>query len=90
MKLMVFQAQRWCGPCRLMKPIVAVLKEELPDLEVADIDADDESVSEEFENFGVMSIPFFVLLDDDHNVVRTAKGMQTLAELKQFVTKENA
>jgi len=45
----------WCGPCKIMSPIVDEIAEEMPDVVVGKIDVDEND--ELAEKFGVMSIP---------------------------------
>lgn len=51
----------WCGPCRMVSPIVDELSEELSDsIKVAKVNVDEEP--ELASQFGVMSIPTLVLV----------------------------
>ena len=50
----------WCGPCRMVSPIVDEIAEERDDIAVGKINVDDEP---ELANmFGVFSIPTLVVL----------------------------
>ena len=52
----------WCGPCRMVVPMVEAIAEERPDIVVGKVNID-----EEFElarQFGVMSIPTLVVMKD--------------------------
>lgn len=46
----------WCGPCRMLGPVVSELAEEHPEIKVGKVNVDDEQ--ELATQFGVMSIPF--------------------------------
>lgn len=50
----------WCGPCKMVSPVVDQIAEEHPEYVVGKINVDDES--ELAEQFGVMSIPTLVVL----------------------------
>ena len=50
----------WCGPCKMVSPIVDQISEEHPEYVVGKINVDDED--ELSESFGVMSIPTLVVL----------------------------
>ncbi len=50
----------WCGPCRMVSPIVDEISEENQDIIVAKINVDDEP--ELAMQFGVSSIPMLVVL----------------------------
>ena len=46
----------WCGPCRMLGPVVEELAEEHPEIKVCKVNVDDEQ--ELAQEYGVMSIPF--------------------------------
>ena len=50
----------WCGPCKMVSPIVDQIAEEHPEYVVGKINVDDEE--ELAAQFGVMSIPTLVVL----------------------------
>ena len=61
----------WCGPCRMVVPMVERIAEERPDIKVGKINID-----EEFElasRFGISSIPTLVVMKNGQ-VVRQATG----------------
>ena len=45
----------WCGPCKMLSPVVDQIADENPDIKVGKINVDDEP--ELAGQFGVMSIP---------------------------------
>ena len=58
----------WCGPCRMMAPILEAVSEERSDLKVAKVNVDESG--ELAARFGVMSIPTLVLLDGGDEIKR--------------------
>lgn len=46
----------WCGPCRMLGPVIAELAEEHPEIKVCKVNVDDEP--DLAQEYGVMSIPF--------------------------------
>ncbi len=52
----------WCGPCRMVGPIVDEIAEENPQFLVGKINVDEEL--ELAQAFGVMSIPTLVVLEN--------------------------
>ena len=73
----------WCGPCRMLVPMVEQIAEERPDIKVGKINID-----EQFElanEFGIMSIPTLLVMKDG-KIVRKATGArpkQAILELLQ-------
>ena len=51
----------WCGPCRMVSPIVDEIAAERTDIKVCKINVDQEP--ELAARFGVMSIPTLVVMD---------------------------
>lgn len=52
----------WCGPCRMVGPIVEEIAQERDDIKVGKINVDEQS--ELASQFGVMSIPMLVVMKD--------------------------
>ena len=51
----------WCGPCRMVVPIVEEIAAERPDILVGKINVDEEV--ELASQFGIMSIPTLVVIE---------------------------
>lgn len=58
----------WCGPCRMMAPILEAVASERDDLVVAKVNVDESA--DLAARFGVMSIPTLVVLDDGEEIKR--------------------
>ena len=52
----------WCGPCKMLSPVVDQIAEENDDIKVCKINVDDEP--ELAGQFGVMSIPTLLVFKD--------------------------
>lgn len=52
----------WCGPCKMMSPIVEEISEEKEDAKVCKLNIDEEM--EIAQKYGVMSIPTFIVFKD--------------------------
>ena len=52
----------WCGPCRMMSPIVDEIAEEVAACKVGKINVDEEG--ELAQQFGIMSIPTLLVFRD--------------------------
>ena len=61
----------WCGPCRMVLPLVEAIAEERSDIKVGKINVDEEV--ELASRFGIMSIPTLLVIKDGQ-VVNKAMG----------------
>jgi len=52
----------WCGPCRMVSPIVDEIADETPGVKVGKVNVDEER--ELAEAFNIMSIPTLVLIKE--------------------------
>ena len=59
----------WCGPCKMLSPVVEAIAEEVTDFKVAscNVDAEMDLAGE----FGVQSIPTLVVIKDGKEVNRS-------------------
>ncbi|MDO8513226.1 MAG: thioredoxin [bacterium] len=81
-KLLDFFAS-WCGPCRMMKPIIEEIEEEYKGkiaLHKYDIDENQEEASKH----NVMSIPTILILKDD-KVINQLVGAQPKANIVEAI-----
>ncbi len=68
----------WCGPCRMVSPIVEEIAEENPQYLVGKINVDEEP--ELSQEFGVSSIPMLVVLKDGR-IVNQSVGARPKANI---------
>ena len=61
----------WCGPCRMVVPMVEEIAKERPDIKVAKINVDENP--ELSSRFGIMSIPTLVVMENG-KIVNQAMG----------------
>ena len=61
----------WCGPCRMVVPIVEEIAGERPDIKVGKINVDEEV--ELASQFGIMSIPTLLVIEKG-KIVNQAMG----------------
>ena len=61
----------WCGPCRMVVPLVEEIAKECPDIKVAKINVDENP--ELATRFGIMSIPTLVVMENG-KIVNQATG----------------
>lgn len=72
----------WCGPCKMVAPILDQLAEENPDKKICKIDVDQEPALA--ERFGVMSIPTLLLMKDGV-LMNKMVGAASKKKLEEFL-----
>ena len=72
----------WCGPCRMMSPIINEIAEERPDIMVGKVyvDADPELAN----SFGVISIPSIVVMQNG-KILHQSVGARPKAKLLELL-----
>lgn len=71
-KVLVDFFATWCGPCRMMSPIVDQLADELADVKVCKVDIDQaEALATEY---GVEVVPTFIVFENGE-VVKSVSGV---------------
>lgn len=73
----------WCGPCKIMDPILEELEKELKDVEFIKVNADEEP--QKTNEHGVMGLPTFVVMKDGKEVGRKV-GVTKKEDLKALLT----
>ena len=64
----------WCGPCKMLSPVVDSIAEEHPEIKICKIDIDEEPSLT--ERFGIMSVPTLVVMKNGE-IVRTSVGFKS-------------
>lgn len=72
----------WCGPCRMVSPLIDEIAEERDDVAVGKINVDDDP--ELAAKFGVFSIPTLVVLKDGE-VAQQATGARPKANILEML-----
>lgn len=72
----------WCGPCRMVGPILEQIAEERSDIKVGKINVDEQT--ELSGKFQVMSIPTLVVVKDGQ-IVNKSVGAQPKPELLKLL-----
>ena len=68
----------WCGPCKMLSPLLEELAEEKPDLKVLKIDVDE--VGPLAARFGIQAIPTLILFKNGERMA-TKLGYQNKNQL---------
>ena len=75
----------WCGPCKMMAPMIEEFAKEYDgELKVGKINVDEQP--EIAQKYGVMSIPMFAFIKDGE-LVDSAVGAQTKAKFQSMIDK---
>ena len=72
----------WCGPCKMIAPILEQVAQARPDITVGKINVDEEG--ELTRQFAIVSIPTLVLMQKG-KLVRQMIGYHTLEEILAFL-----
>ena len=72
----------WCGPCRMLTPVLEEISEENANLTILKIDVDE--VGQLAARYGIQSIPTLMLFKDG-NRVETRVGYQNKNQLVAFI-----
>lgn len=73
----------WCGPCKMVSPILEQIGEEMGDkVKVCKIDIDQNT--EIASKYGVMSIPTFIMFKDGKEVAKNV-GAMPKAGIEDFI-----
>ncbi|MBQ4428701.1 MAG: thioredoxin [Clostridia bacterium] len=63
----------WCGPCRMLSPVIDKIAEECTNIKVCKVNVDEQG--ELAQRFGVMSIPTVVAMKDG-KIVNQSVGVR--------------
>ena len=73
----------WCGPCRMVVPIVEEIAEERPDIKVGTVNVDEQP--ELARQFNVMSIPTLVVMKNG-KIAKQATGARPKQQILDMLT----
>ena len=73
----------WCGPCRMVSPIVDEIAAERSDITVGKVNVDDENALA--MKYGVMSIPTLIVFKDGKEKTRIVGARPKAAILAELV-----
>lgn len=72
----------WCGPCRMLSPLVDSVSEQYDNVDFYKVNVDEEP--ELAQQFGIMSIPTLIMFKNGEMFDQSV-GVAPEAELKAFV-----
>jgi len=81
-KVLVDCFATWCGPCRMLSPIIDDLAKEISDYSFYKLDVDkNENIAREY---GIMSIPTLLIFENGE-LKQTLVGFKSKEELKEIL-----
>lgn len=80
-KVLVDFYASWCGPCKMLSPVLDSLSEEV-EIDIIKIDVDKHN--DLARQYGVMSIPTLILFENNNEIKRTL-GFMDKEKLKEFI-----
>lgn len=72
----------WCGPCRMVVPLVEEIAKERRDIKVGKVNVDEEP--QLAEQFGIMSIPTLVVMKNGR-IVSQAMGARSKSAILELL-----
>ena len=72
----------WCGPCKMISPIIDMLSEEIKDVSFYKINVD--NAQEMAVNYGIMSIPTLLIFENGEMKNRVV-GFRSKGELEDLL-----
>lgn len=74
----------WCGPCKMLGPVIEELANEVPDVKICKVNVDEQP--ELAVKYSVMSIPTMIVFKDGKEADRTV-GFMPKEEVLEFLNK---
>ena len=74
----------WCGPCKMLGPVISEIADEHDEIKVGKVNVDEEA--DLAEQFGVMSIPTLVMMKEG-KVVNSFTGYAPKESIEEFIAK---
>ena len=68
----------WCGPCKMMSPIL----DDITGIDVLKVDVDE--FSDIASNYGIMSIPTLMIFEDGKDIKKSV-GLISKTDLEDFI-----
>ena len=80
-KVLVDLYADWCGPCKIMAPLIDELSEEnIPNVRFGKVNVDESA--EIAQKYGIMSIPTFLIIEKGE-VIKSFIGVTDIDEIKK-------
>ena len=74
----------WCGPCKMLSPIIEEIATELSDVKIVKLNIDEHG--DIAQKYGVMSIPTLILFKDGKEIDKSI-GFMPKEDMIEFINK---
>ena len=74
----------WCGPCKMLSPVIEQVEREHPELKVVKVDVDEAPAIA--AKYGIQAIPTLFLLKEG-KVINSSMGYINKNQLENFISK---
>ena len=81
-KVLVDFFATWCGPCRMLTPILEQVSEEVKNCKIFKVDVDESPNIA--RRFGIMSVPTLILFEDGEEKDRVS-GVRPKSQIIEFI-----
>lgn len=72
----------WCGPCKMIAPVLEQLQEEMSDVQIVKLNVDE--APDIAQEYGVMSIPTLILFNNGKQIAQTL-GFKPKEQLRNWI-----
>ncbi|MBE6152954.1 MAG: thioredoxin [Firmicutes bacterium] len=76
----------WCGPCKMLGPIIEEVSNQVSNVKIIKINVDEHSNIA--QKYGVMSIPTLIMFKDGQEIDKTI-GFMTKEDMIEFINKNS-
>ena len=81
-KVLVDFYANWCGPCRMLRPILDEIASDRSDTKIVSIDVDE--ANELASKYGIISIPCVILFENGKEIKRSV-GLKSKSEIESMI-----
>ena len=81
-KVLVDFYATWCGPCKMLSPVIEEFSEKYSDIKFLKVNVDNEL--QLAQKFNVMSIPTLILFEDGKEIKKNI-GLLSKTDLEEFI-----
>lgn len=74
----------WCGPCRMLSPIIDEISDIIKDVKFIKVDVD--ASTDVAQAYGIMSIPTLIIFKDG-KIINKQIGLLSKSDLIEFINK---